>query len=55
MEKFVVAVQGKDEVTATGGEGVMAMKLLDAIYKSRDPARVNTRTGSKFGRKNRFL
>jgi len=36
MEKFVAAVQGKGEVAATGEEGVMAMKLLDAIYKSSD-------------------
>ena len=34
MEKFVAAVQGKGEVAATGEEGVVAMKLLDAIYKS---------------------
>ena len=39
MEKFVAAVQGKGKVAATGEEGVMAMKLLDAIYKSGDPDR----------------
>ena len=36
MEKFVAAVQGKGEVAATGEEGLMTMKLLDAIYKSSE-------------------
>ena len=36
MEKFIAALQGKGEVAATGEEGVIAMKLLDAIYKSSD-------------------
>ena len=36
MEKFVAAVQGRGEVAATGEEGVVTMKLLDAIYKSSE-------------------
>ena len=36
MEKFIAAVQGKGEVAATGEEGVVTMKLLDAIYKSSE-------------------
>ena len=36
MEKFVDAVQGKGEVAATGEDGAMAMRLLDAIYKSSE-------------------
>ena len=36
MEKFVAAVQGKGEIPATGEQGVIAMKLLDAIYKSSE-------------------
>lgn len=36
MEKFVAAVQGKGEVAATGEQGVVVMKLLDAIYKSSE-------------------
>jgi len=34
MEKFVAAVQDKGDVAATGEEGLITMKLLDAIYKS---------------------
>ncbi len=34
MRKFVAAVQGKGEVPATGEQGVIVMRLLDAIYKS---------------------
>ena len=33
-EKFVKAVQGEGEVPATGEEGVIMMRILDAIYKS---------------------
>ena len=36
LRKFCDAVQGKGEVPATGEQGVVAMKLLDAIYKSSD-------------------
>ena len=36
MEKFVAAVQGRGEVAATGEEGVVTMKLLDAIYQSSE-------------------
>ena len=36
LQKFADAVQGKGEVPATGEEGVVAMRLLDAIYKSSD-------------------
>ena len=36
MEKFIAAVQGKGKVAATGEEGLIAMKLLDAIYKSSE-------------------
>jgi predicted dehydrogenase len=36
MTKFVAAVQGKGDVAATGEEGVIAMKLIDAIYKSSE-------------------
>ena len=36
MEKFVAAVQGRGEVAATGEEGVVTMKLLDAIYRSSE-------------------
>lgn len=34
MGKFVAAVRGEGKVAATGEEGVVAMRLLDAIYKS---------------------
>jgi predicted dehydrogenase len=34
MEKFVAAVQGESEPAATGEQGVIAMKLIDAIYRS---------------------
>lgn len=34
LQKFVDAVKGKGKVAATGEEGLTAMKLLDAIYKS---------------------
>ncbi|OQA85699.1 MAG: putative oxidoreductase YcjS [Lentisphaerae bacterium ADurb.Bin242] len=34
MRKFVDAVQGRGKVAATGEEGVVVMRLLDAIYKS---------------------
>ena len=33
-ERFVKAVQGEGEVPATGEEGVIMMRILDAIYKS---------------------
>ena len=36
LRKFCDAVQGKGEVPATGEQGVVAMKLLDAIYKSSE-------------------
>ncbi|MBR2374123.1 MAG: Gfo/Idh/MocA family oxidoreductase [Lentisphaeria bacterium] len=36
LQKFANAVQGKGVVPATGEEGVVAMKLLDAIYKSSE-------------------
>ena len=39
MQKFVDAVQGKGEVAATGEEGLIVMKLLDAIYKSSEEDR----------------
>ena len=39
MQKFADAVQGKGEVAATGEEGLTAMKLLDAIYRSSEEDR----------------
>lgn len=36
LEKFVAAVQGKGKVAATGEEGLVAMRILDAIYKSSE-------------------
>ena len=36
LEKFVAAIQGQGEVAATGEEGVITMRLLDAIYKSSE-------------------
>ena len=36
MGKFVAAVLGEGEVPATGEEAIVAMKLLDAIYRSSD-------------------
>ena len=36
LQKFCDAVQGKGKIPATGEEGVVAMKLLDAIYKSSE-------------------
>jgi len=36
MEKFVAAVRGEGEIPATGEEGLTAMKLLDAIYRSSE-------------------
>ena len=39
MQKFADAVQGKGEVAATGEEGLIAMKLLDAIYRSSEEDR----------------
>ena len=36
LRMFCNAVQGKGEVPATGEQGVVAMKLLDAIYKSSE-------------------
>ncbi|MBR2872792.1 MAG: Gfo/Idh/MocA family oxidoreductase [Lentisphaeria bacterium] len=36
LRKFCNAVQGKGEIPATGEQGVVAMKLLDAIYKSSE-------------------
>ncbi len=38
-EKFVKAVQGEGEVPATGEEGVVLMRILDAIYKSSETNR----------------
>lgn len=34
--KFVKAVKGEGEIPATGEEGVVLMRILDAIYKSSD-------------------
>jgi predicted dehydrogenase len=34
LTKFVAAVKGEGEPPATGEQGVVAMKLIDAIYKS---------------------
>lgn len=34
LTKFVAAAQGKGEPAATGEQGVIAMQLIDAIYKS---------------------
>ena len=39
MQIFADAVQGKCKVAATGEEGLVAMKLLDAIYRSSDEDR----------------
>ncbi|MFA6931533.1 MAG: Gfo/Idh/MocA family oxidoreductase [Lentisphaeria bacterium] len=36
LDKFVLAIQGKGEVAATGEEGVITMRLLDAIFKSSE-------------------
>ena len=36
LRKFARAVQGKGEVPATGEQALVAMKLLDAIYKSSE-------------------
>ena len=36
LRMFCDAVQGKGEVPATGEQGVVAMRLLDAIYKSSE-------------------
>lgn len=36
MEQFTEAVLGRGDVAATGEEGVITMKLLDAIYKSSE-------------------
>jgi len=36
LSKFVAAVQGKGEVPATGEQGLVAMRLLDAIYRSSE-------------------
>ena len=36
MEKFIAAIQGKGKVAATGEEGLILMKLLDAIYRSSE-------------------
>jgi len=36
MQKFLLAIQGKGEVAATGEEGLVLMRLLDAIYKSSE-------------------
>ena len=36
MEKFIAAIQGKGKVAATGEEGLIVMKLLDAIYRSSE-------------------
>ncbi len=34
LSKFVKAINGEGEIPATGDQGVIVMKLLDAIYKS---------------------
>lgn len=36
LQKFCDAVQGKGEIPATGEQGVIVMRLLDAIYKSSE-------------------
>ena len=36
LTKFANAVQGKGEVPATGEQGLVAMRLLDAIYRSSE-------------------
>ncbi len=36
LRKFANAVQGKGEIPATGEEGLVAMRLLDAIYQSSE-------------------
>jgi len=36
MTKFVAAINGEGEIPATGEQGVIVMKLLDAIYKSSE-------------------
>ncbi len=36
VKKFAAAVQGKGEIPATGEQGVVVMRLLDAIYKSSE-------------------
>lgn len=36
LNKFTAAVKGEGKVPATGEEGVVVMKLLDAIYKSSE-------------------
>lgn len=36
LTKFIAAVNGEGQVPATGEQGVIVMKLLDAIYKSSD-------------------
>ncbi len=39
MEKFVKSIQGECDVPATGEEGVIMMRVLDAIYKSSETNR----------------
>lgn len=39
LSKFVAAVQGKGDVPATGEQGLIAMRLLNAIYRSSDEDR----------------
>ena len=36
LTKFVAAVQGKGEIPATGEQGLVVMRLLDAIYRSSE-------------------
>ena len=36
LDKFLLAIQGKGEVAASGEEGLVTMRLLDAIYKSSE-------------------
>lgn len=36
LTKFIAAINGEGEVPATGEQGVIVMKLLDAIYKSSE-------------------
>ena len=36
LRKFIAAVNGEGEVPATGEQGIIMMRVLDAIYKSSD-------------------
>ena len=39
LQKFVDAIKGEGLVAATGEEGLVAMRLLESIYKSSDEDR----------------